>query len=516
MTHDSFSRPLPRIAASCAVVLILVLAFNSDAAANPKKPTNVLWIYLEDVSRWFGCYGDQRAQTPNIDRLAKSGARFERFYTPAGVCSATRSSIVTGMMQTSIGAHQHRSHRNVRVGNHVDSHDLPNGIKTIPEYFRAAGFYTFNDGKDDYNFRWSRDALYDSYGKMNFQGNEWAKCPKDKPFFGQIQLRGGKDRPPFPANERVDPKSISVPPYYPDIPLVRKEIAHHYDCIRWTDQQVGKIIAQLERDGLRQSTLVILLSDHGYKLHRDKQFLYEGGIKMALIASGPGVPAGQVRDDLISGVDIGPTSLAMTGVKVPTHVEGRNIFDKNHTPREFVVAARDRCDYTIEHIRAIVTPQHKYLRNFLTDRPYMQPSYKDPWPVSREFRRMMAAGEMRGAQKLFFGDERPAEELYDLANDPHEINNLAKDPQHRETLETHRKLLAKWMKDTDDKGQYPESDAALLACLKRWRDKCVNPEYDRIRELPAWKAEAAAGARKTRNKKNAKKNRKNRGRRNRK
>ena len=150
-----------------------------------------------------------------------------------------------------------------------------------------------------------------------------------------------------------------------------------------------------------------------------------------------------------------------------------------------------------------MTPKYKYLRNFLTDRPYMQPSYKDPWPVSKELRRLMAAGEIKDAQTLFFGDEKPAEELYDLEKDPHEIHNLARDPAYVEVLKQHRALLQQWMRETDDQGQYPESDAALLACLKRWGDKCVNPEYDRVRRLVDLKAEAAT-KKKNKNRKNKK------------
>ncbi len=487
----------------CALLLasLILVTGTSVLAAEPlsRPPVdrpNVLWIYLEDVSRWFGCYGDQLAETPNIDRLAKAGVRFDRFYTCAGVCSAMRSGTVTGMMQTSIGAHQHRSHRNVKIGDYVDSHDLPNGIKTIPQYFRDAGYYTFNDGKDDYNFTWSKDELYDSFGAMNFQGDEWSACPKGKPFFGQIQLKGGKDQPPFKADEKMDRSAVPVPPYYPDIPLVREEIAHHYDCIKWTDQQVGMIIDQLAKDDLLDKTIVILLSDHGYKLHRDKQFLYEGGINMAFMVAGPGIAVGQVRTDLVSSIDVGPTSLALAGIDIPKHMEGRHVFAKNYEPRDFVVSARDRCDYTIEHIRAIVTSKYKYLRNFLVDRPFMQPSYKDPWPVSQELRRMMAAGEMNETQSLFFGDRKPAEELYDLAKDPHEINNLAGDPKYATVLKQHQQLLANWMKETDDQGQYPESDAALLAVLKQWRSRCVNPEYDRVRDLVDLGPEPAANKKK--------------------
>ena len=264
---------------------------------------------------------------------------------------------------------------------------------------------------------------------------------------------------------------------------MREEIAHHYDCLLKTDEQVGQIIAALKRDGLYENTLIFCFSDHGYKLHRHKQFLYEGGIQMPLMVAGPGIPSGKVRRDLISGIDVAPASLAAAGIKIPGHMEGSNFLAKDYIEREFVVAARDRCDYTIERIRALVTPRFKYLRNYLTDRPFMQPSYKDPWPVSKRFREMMANGEMNQAQLVFFGPKKEPEELYDLANDPHEIYNLAKDPKFNKILEEHRLLLDGWIKQHGDKGLETESDTGLLAVLKRWGVKCVNPEYDRVRHL---------------------------------
>jgi len=164
-------------------------------------------------------------------------------------------------------------------------------------------------------------------------------------------------------------------------------------------------------------------------------------------------------------------------------MEGVHCLTAGHKPREFGAAARVRCDYTIEHIRAIVTPRFKYLRNYLTDRPFMQPSYKDPWPVSQEFRRLMAEGKMNKTQLVFFSDQKEPEELYDLANDPHEIHNLAQDPKYKPELERHRALLKDWICKTGDKGSQPESDIGLLCTLKRWGEKCVNPEYDKVRHL---------------------------------
>lgn len=453
---------------------------------------NVLWIYLEDVSGWFSCYGDTVIETPNIDAVAESGIRFDRFYTPAGVCSATRSSIVTGMMQTSIGAHNHRSCRSNFRGKNMGKFDeniLPKHVVPLPIRFRQAGYWTFNEGgKDDYNFNWSKDEFYDferskgGWGPGSLvKGDCWKGKKKDQPFFGQVQLGGGKLGKR--AKQVIDPSTVPVPPYYPDVAEVRTEIAHHYDCLLKTDEQVGEVIGALKRDGYYDNTLIFMFSDHGYKLHRHKQFLYEGGIQMPLIVAGPGIPAGKVRDDLVSGIDVSAASLAASGIGVPDSMEGRDFLATNYQSREYVVAARDRCDYTIEKIRAVISPRFKYLRNYLTDRPFMQPSYKDPWPVSKKFREMMAKGEMNRTQLIFFGDERAPEELYDLENDPHEIHNLASDPKFAAELNRHRAFLAEWIKETGDQGQQPESDIGLLCTLKRWRDKCVNPEYDKVRHL---------------------------------
>ena len=459
--------------------LAVVLSLHCACAYAESRP-NVLWIYLEDVSGWLSCYGETLIETPNFDRLAARGIRFDRFYTPAGVCSATRSATIVGAMQTSFGIHNHRSgrpdFRGQTMGAAFDDIRLPAGVEPLPVLMKKAGYFTFNQsGKDDYNFKWSAENFYSPNSKTNL----WRNRKDGQPFFGQVQLRGGKLGKR--AKAVIDPATVPVPPYYPDIPEVREEIAHHYDCLLKTDQEIGDLLDQLEKDGLTDSTYIFCFSDHGYKLHRHKQFLYEGGIRMPLLVAGPGIKSGQVRDDLVSGIDIAPASLAAAGLSIPSFMEGRDFLAKDYTPREYLVAARDRCDYSIEKIRAIVTPRFKYLRNYLTDRPFMQPSYKDPWPVSIRFREMMANNEMNETQLIFFGPEKPPEELYDLENDPHEIHNLAEDSAFQKELEEHRQLLKDWIVETGDQGQATESDAGLLAALKRWGDKCVNPEYDRVR-----------------------------------
>jgi len=482
-----------------ALAVSFAAAFFATGQASAAEPRpNVLWIYLEDVSGWFSCYGERLIETPNIDRLAARGTRFTRFYTSAAVCSATRSAVMLGAMQTTHGVHHHRSSRNNAQGTKHDGIGmihLPEDVVPLPQWCRRHGVWTFNEGrlKDDFNFVFSHDDFYDvcpsgpGWGPpLTVAGDCWRGRKPGQPFFGQVQLAGGKfglGRNGVPPKHVVDRAAVPVPPYYPDIPEVREEIGRHYDCLLETDAQVGEIMAALDRDGLADSTVVILFSDHGYGLHRHKQFLYEGGIHMPLIVAGPGIPQGAVRDDLASSIDIAPTTLGILGLPMQKHYEGRDLFAADAKPRDHVVAARDRCDYTIEKIRAIVTRKYKYLRNYLTDRPYMQPSYKDPWPVSIRLREMMKNGEMNEVQKIFFGDSKPAEELYDLENDPHEIHNLAADPAHTAELARHRKLLADWIAATGDKGQSPEDDAGLIQVLYEWGEKCVNPEYDRLRAV---------------------------------
>ncbi len=471
-----------------ALFIITAPSPNSNADERP----NVLWIYLEDVSGWFSCYGETLIETPNIDEVAKSGTRFNRFYTPAGVCSATRSAVITGMMQTTIGAHNHRSARASFRGKSMGAYDknvLPSDVTPIPIRFKNAGYFTFNEGgKDDYNFEFNLKEFYDYVPKKRgwgpaalVSGDCWSRRKDGQPFFGQVQLGGGKLGKR--AKKIINRASVKIPPYYPDVAEVREEIAHHYDCLLKTDAQVGEIISALKRDNLYENTIIFMFSDHGMKLHRHKQFLFEGGIHMPLIVSGPGVTSGLTRSDLISGIDISATSLAVAGINPDGKMEGRNFLADDYIPRKFVVAARDRCDYTIEKIRAIVTPKYKYLRNYLTDRPYMQPTYKDPWPVSKKLRQLMADGKMNKTQLIFFGNDRAPEEFYDLENDPHEIHNLAEDPNHAQALKQHRAFLAQWIRETGDKGQEPESDIGLLSALKRWGNKCVNPEYDKVRHL---------------------------------
>jgi N-sulfoglucosamine sulfohydrolase len=457
----------------------------STAMPLPSRP-NIVWITAEDMNDWMGCFGDSTVPTPGIDRLAAAGVRFDRAYMTAGVCSASRSAIALGAMQTSLGVHNHRSSRR-RTPEEVIH--LPEGVKTVYELMREAGYFVTNEGmnKNDFNFIWNSGDLYDLDRKGKANGKAptrhlWRHRAKGQPFFAQVQLKGGKNSGKFrTAAAKTDPSTVEVMPYYPDIPIIRQEIAHHYNCIRQTDEEVGDVLKALTEDGVLDNTVVFFWTDHGMRLYRHKQWVYDEGVRVPLVVAGPGVKRGTARDDLVSGIDITVSTLAVAGVERPAWMEGRNIFATDYTPRNYVVSARDRCDYTIDRVRAVTTPRYQYIRNFLTDRAFMQPQYRDGRPYIEEPRRLFKEGKLNAAQAAVWSETRTPEELYDLQNDPHEIRNLVDDPAYASELKRHREFLSDWIKNTDDKGQYPESATSLRGVLKRWGRKCVNPEYDTVR-----------------------------------
>jgi arylsulfatase A-like enzyme len=258
----------------------------------------------------------------------------------------------------------------------------------------------------------------------------------------------------------------------------------HYDCVSHTDAEVGQILTRLKEDSLLENTIIFLFSDHGMRLPRHKQFIYEGGHKVPLIISGldhmDQLQPGIVRQDLVSGIDISATSLALADLEVPDEMEGQHLFSSNFTPRQYVIAAKDRCDYTIDRIRAVRTQKYGYLRNFMTDRPYMQPQYRDGSNFMTLLHDMYDDGKLNDVQAAFWCPDRPDEELYDLENDPHETINLANNPNYTSILAEHREILNNWIDKTDDKGQYPESEIGLRCVLNRWTHQCINPEYAKL------------------------------------
>lgn len=501
-------------ASRLSVLLVLFLSsFLLAGTANTTQP-NILWIVAEDLSPWMGSYGNEvnKDHTPVIDNMAAEGVLFKRAYTPAPVCSSARSALITGIMQTTTGTQEHRSSRYTDgeiVPEALRIH-LPPEVKTLPELMKDAGYFTFNSGKDDYNFHYDRTALYDvgtrsdyQVGMNGWQGNRaqhtksftedvWGSRPdKDQPWFGQIQIDGGKgDKRYLPESDFLDHSTVDMPPYLPDTPAVREAWAVHYDNARGSDVRVGQIMEQLKADGELDNTIVFFFSDHGHNTSlRHKQFCYEGGMHVPLVVVGnhPFIQAGTVVTDLVSLLDVTATTLALSGAELPDYYDGQNLFGKDYRPAAYIIGARDRCDYTIDQIRTVRTDTFRYIRNYYPDRPMLQAGYRDNRPFSQDMRRLHEAGKLTDYQSEHWFGVRPPEELYNLETDPHEINNLAADPQYRAELLKHRSILDDWTVETDDQGQYPESSVQLKATYDLWkdlsifRDAAVNPEYDQFR-----------------------------------
>lgn len=477
-----------------ALMLLAVFSILSicKEILTQKNPPNILWIYLEDTSPLLGCYGTSIVSTPNIDQLAKAGTLYSNAIMPAPVCSASRSSIITGVMSTTLGLHNHHSSRTRESAIH-----LPDSIKTIPEIFKEVGYFTFNNGKDDYNFSYDRMDLYDqNYSYHPLYGKRGTRIPisdlKEKePFFGQIQLSGGKEifSPTFRENVEnpVDRSKIALPPFLPNHPALIEEYANHLDAIQITDRKVGKILEELNDAQLLNNTIVFFFSDHGMRLTRHKQFLYEGGIHIPLIIadfrSSKAFEANSINDDLIGGIDLGPTALSLAGIVIPTYMEGINCRDESTQPRKFVISTRDRCDFTIDRIRSVRSKDYKFIQNFMTDRPYSQPTYMDVDGVEfvQVMKQLHRDGQLNAVQARFMSMERPAIELYDLQKDPYELNNLADDPDYADVLQNHLDILQEWIVQTDDKGRYPEKAEGLKLMLGIWGKHATNPEYDTLR-----------------------------------
>jgi len=475
----------------CLFVIALLLSTLAQAAEKP----NILWVYIEDLSPYMGCYGDpiNTGHTPAIDAFAQEGVLFKRAYVPAPVCSAARSAMITGVMQTTIGAHHHRSSRSEKLETVVESRRnyLPEGVTTIPQLMKQAGYFTFNSGKDDYNFYYNRDDLYDVGTKPgtqpganpppgnfaehagSFTQDTWGARPdKNQPWFGQIMLRGGKgDIKYIRDGEMLADDEVPVPPYYPDTEGVRSYWTRHYNNVRGTDARLEELLKLLKEDGELKNTIVFFFSDHGNNQSlRHKQFCYEGGVHVPLIIQGdhPMLKAGTVRDDLVSGLDISVTTLALGGADMPAYLEGRDLFANDFEPRRHVISARDRCDYTIDRIRTVRTDRFRYIRNFYPGRALLQPQYRDRWPITQDLHRLHAEGGLTEYQDAHWFGPRPVEELYDIAADPFQINNLAADPAFVKELLRHRKILEDWISETDDKGQYLENPAQLEYTYRRF------------------------------------------------
>ena len=440
------------------------------AAAGSQARPNILWISLEDIGPQLGCYGDDYALSPNIDRIAAEGIRYEWAFTHAAVCAPARCGVITGVYPTTIGGN------NMRCAARPPKH-----VRCFPEYLREAGYFCSNHSKTDYQF----SAPAGTWDKNPRKDHWWQARKEGQPFFVVVNLtsthesriRGGQ--PKLPPGEKHDPAKAKLPAYHPDTPIVRQAWANYYDNITATDKVVGDILKQLDEDGLAAETIVFFWGDHGGAVTRGKRWVYDSGTRVPILARVPAKwrqyaqaePPGSVVQDFAQFLDFAPTVLSLAGVKLPDYLHGRALLgpQRGKAP-EYVFAFRDRMDERYDMIRMCRDHDFMYVRNFRWWRPHSQlvgymrnvPSLAEMWRLHRE-------GKLNAAQEIFFAPHKPKEELYEVRKDPGQVHNLAGDPKYAAHLERMRNRLQQWQKDTGDLGFIPEPIYDELKGQEDWR-----------------------------------------------
>ena len=442
---------------------------------------NILWITAEDMSPTLGCYGDSYAITPNIDKLANLSTRYSNAFAASPVCSPSRSVLITGMHNVSTGTHQMRS-----------GFPLPKGVKGFPAYLRNAGYFTTNNVKTDYNTSDAQRLIDESWDESSSKAH-WRNQNrrKNQPFFSVFNIMTSHQsrtmvwpysvfkkhvQSKLSASEIHDPKNAPVPEYYPDTPLIRKNIARYYDCVTAMDKRVGEIMSQLKEDGLVNDTIVFFFSDHGSGMPRHKRLLHDTGMKVAMLVHipekwknlRPTIP-GAFSDRLISFVDFAPTVLGLVGVQSPEYMQGLPFIGANsNMERKYVYGNRDRVDEVFDCSRSVRNKRWLYIRNYNPHLSWSQPSvFSDlgeiRHEISQKYNENIDAATK--AQKHFSSANKPIEELYDCDADPDNVRNLISTNLSKETseiLSTLRKELIDYRESVGDLGALPESE------MRRW------------------------------------------------
>ena len=430
---------------------------------------NILWVSFEDCNPTYPCYGDPTVRTPHLDALAEEGCLWRKAYSTAPVCSPARSAVITGMYPISIGTHHHRTNSGNNYKSLACNYQavVPHYVKCFTEYLRGAGYYCANNSKTDYQF----DAPLTAWDDCSGSGH-WRNRPdSDQPFFavfnlGRTHESGMWEKGVLDEEFAISPENVEVPPYLPDTEKVRRSIARNYTNIAYNDARLGELLAQLDEDGLAENTVVFHWSDHGPSV-RGKRWPYEAGIHVPMIVRGPiNREPGTVCEDLVSTIDLAPTVLSLCGVTIPWHLQGQAFLGpRTVAPREYVYISRDRYDEMYDMTRACRDSHFKYIRHYHPEYPYLRwNSYRNRHPIMQELIRCQAEETLNEIQLQMFRESRPAEELFDVDADPHELANLADSPAYAEDLARLRSALDGWIEEVGDLGAIPEETMVRNMC----------------------------------------------------
>ena len=455
-------------------VLIAFSAIISCGSGNNIKP-NIVWLVAEDQSQYFfPFYGDNSVTLPNISQLLENGIVYDGMNSPYPVCAPARSAIITGMYPNSIGTGNMRAYhynRTVRTDNEsilgfpYYSSKLAEQIKPFTQILRENGYYTTNNSKMDYNFKLREDAWDESSKEAS-----WEKRNKDQPFFSvfnfgvthesQIWLRDKQEL-------KVDPNSLSVPPFFPNDSLTRHALAVNYSNLVEMDKQMGEIIDKLKDQGLYENTYIFFYSDHGGPFPRHKRAIYDTGSKVPLVIKFPKrIKVKEKRNyDFLNFIDFAPTILSIVGLEIPKVYQGIAFLGskKSKNKRNYSYSASDRFDEVTDRIRAVKTKKYKYIRNYDTNKPHaLNNSYRTQMALMRHLTALNDSNLLSAEQKLWFNVPKNPEEFYDLENDPFELNNLIGEKKYSKEIENLRIQLDNWIDQINDPVNIPEKELVKM------------------------------------------------------
>ncbi len=466
------------------------------AAATPPPPPNIVWIIADDMSPDTAAYGLRDVKTPHLDRLASEGRRYTRAYATAPVCSSSRSALILGTSQITTGLHAHDVE---------NPQPLPAPYRHLPALLREAGWFVTNaaapgtmrsgrvikKGKTHYNFAHDPAQMFD--------GDDWRKRQPGQSFFAQFQIT--EPHRPFPIPDTYDAAALAgltLPPNYPDHPLMRRDWYAYQRSVETVDQRVGVILAQLAEAGVLDNTLVFFFADHGRPMPWGKQWLTVEGLHVPLLVRGPGVTAGSLESRLVSLIDLAPTALAHAALPAPAWMEGRALLGATFPERSQIFAARDRCGDAYDRIRAVITADHVLVQNFFPELSRFNWSgYKEAsYPGMPLLRVLHTAGKLDALQDLWCQPTRAPFELYDLRRDPAGLSNVATAPAQATTVAALRRTLDAWIRATGDRGALPdpatEPPPAEILKSKRadyqrtWQARLKTPEPTNAARLAWW------------------------------
>ncbi|MGB5436521.1 MAG: sulfatase [Maribacter sp.] len=448
-----------------------------------QKTPNIVWLVSEDNSNHFlKLYEENGASMPNIETLAKKGIVFNNAFSNAPVCSVARSTIISGCYAPRVGAQYHRR---------MELAPMPDGLKMFPQYLREAGYYTTNNSKEDYNLIKSDQVWDESSDKATYKNRK-----ADQPFFhvqnygttheGQLHFTKAQMDSTTTKTHLDD---VAVFPYHPDTPTYRFTNAYYRDLHQKVDTEIGDFINQLEEDGLMENTIIFYYGDHGGVLPRSKGYIYESGLNVPMVVYVPEkwkhlmpMQVGSRSDAFVQFIDLAPTVLNLAHVPIPKQMDGKPFLGRDITleglqQRNTAFGYADRFDEKYDMVRSLRQENFKYLRNY---QPFNIDAlfnfYRYKMLAYREWEDLYKTGKLNSVQRQFF-EARSPEALFDLEEDPHEINNLANDPFYKTVLLDLRSKLQHQVKSMPDLSFYPESyflENGLSNPVKFGQDKKTN------------------------------------------